>query len=294
MDLETAEHNLQVLLKLEPYEKLTVDKLGKMNVDPRYLPSVRRTITWDSRKDILIPFEQTFTALTLSDEEKVKALNKIEATFKQTYPAFSKLHDPKEGLLPRIKQECSARMLQNMVSTTGKSISSMVDKKMFEMEKAVYDIPSEDQQELSQIVPGTSFDMAISNGIYYKGQNTNPKQCPPTTTKEKSDIGASSMQTLTSLSAGPTTTQTNLNAPLNMSDDLRSFLNIPKTAKLTSKEIEFALHRYILKNKLYKSTAKTISLDGPLAQLCGLDQTKEITNSQLKVQVFSRHVQHVQ
>lgn len=269
MELSVAERNLEVLHNLQPYEKLIIDEHGNMVVDSRYVQSIRRRITRDSKKDILGPLEETFKILTIPDSEKIDALKKVDETFKLTYPKFVKLHDKDKGLIQKIIKECQSRL---NLANTGRTLSSMLDKKMLELE-----IQSNQEQE------SKSNANALVNDLLKTTPTTS--QTATQTTSQTTNTSQDDTQNLKS--------PLQYNTPLNISDDLSKFLNVPKTAKLTSKEIEYALHRYILNNRLYKTEAKMIILDKPLASLCGIDidSTKEITNVQLKTLVFSKHVQ---
>lgn len=49
MDLSTAVLNYQILKKLQEYEKICVQDQQKLRVDERWLKSLRRTTSGDSR-----------------------------------------------------------------------------------------------------------------------------------------------------------------------------------------------------------------------------------------------------
>ena len=78
---------------------------------------------------------------------------------------------------------------------------------------------------------------------------------------------------------------------LNVSCELAGFLSISTSARLSSREIELSLHRYILEKKLYNASSRLITLDAPLAELCGVRRGKQISNDTFKVYIFSKHVQ---
>ena len=273
MELSVAERNLEVLHNLQPYEKLIIDEHGNMVVDSRYVQSIRRRITSDSKKDILAPLEETFKVITISDSEKIEVLKKVNETLKQTYPKFEKLHDKDKGLIQKLVKECQSRI---NLANTGKTLSAMLDKQMFELKtKEVESVSKEPESNtlINDLLKTGSPEKSVENASTITITNTTN-----TNTTNDSTNNTKTLQ---------------WNTPLNVSEDLSTFLNVPKTAKLTSKEIEYALHRYVLNNKLYKTEAKTIIMDKGLANLCGIDihQTKEITNVQFKTLIFSKHVQ---
>lgn len=282
MQLSVAENNFDILLNLQPYEKLIVDEHGNMIVDSRYVQSIRRRITRDSKKDILLPLEQTFNTIKISDEAKINALKQIEVTFKQTYPSFRKLigDDKEKGVIQKLLKECESRLAY---ANTGKTLSSLLDLKMFELNREESPRPKEKTSDSNSANENSTLVDALL-------KSTPIESNQPSNTTSNSPSNTSSNQSNTQATIA---SQQNWNMPLTISHELSSFLRVPETSKLTSKEIEYALHRYVLNNKLYKSTAKTIILDASLAKLCGLDfnVTNEITNTSFKTFVFSRHVQ---
>lgn len=104
MELSTAVLNYQVLKKLSEYEKLCVQDEVKLRVDPRWLKSLRRTLSRDKKQDILIPIEQTFDLIML---ERYYSFSEIDHTLTNlrdvlliTYPGYTEL----ETLIKKLRQ----------------------------------------------------------------------------------------------------------------------------------------------------------------------------------------------
>lgn len=99
-------HNCQILSKIEPGTKLLVDKSdtenkGKLYIDDRYIQSVRRWYTNDSRLDIIEPIN---LALDYFNNSVSKIGTRIIAShilkvFQQTYPDFVTLHEQIENYI---------------------------------------------------------------------------------------------------------------------------------------------------------------------------------------------------
>ena len=268
MDMAVAERNIDILKNLLPFEKLIVDEHGNMNVDSRYLQSIRRTITRDSKKDILKPLELTFQTLNIGDEEKMKVLAHLAAVFSQTYPTFTKLHT----LLFAMTNTCSVTM---NFANTGKNLGSLIDMKAYQIAME----PKEKQISPPVNVKNVREDSSAQssqtnefvNGLSKSDTATRPKppSNPPPNPPPK----------------------VHWTEPLSISRELCEFLNVSYSTKLSSREIEYSLHKYILDNKLHDNVTKTIKLDARLAKLCGcsLDHPR-ITNPQFKTYIFSRHI----
>ena len=104
MELSAAVLNYQVLKKLTEYEKLCVKDQTQIRVDERWLKGLRRTVSGDSKQDILIPIEQTFDVLML---ERYYPANDIDSTlshlldvFSVTYPGYDDL----QNLIKKLKR----------------------------------------------------------------------------------------------------------------------------------------------------------------------------------------------
>ena len=113
MDIRTAVKNYNFLAELKPFKKLTVTKDNETSqyvlcYDNRWVQSVRRTATGDSRKNLLLIVEQTFDALhdnnPLNSEEEQKILTHVSSTLKKTYPSFVEIHGD-EGVIEKLLQK---------------------------------------------------------------------------------------------------------------------------------------------------------------------------------------------
>lgn len=73
-----------------------------MELDNRWLQSSRRTLSGDSRKDLLVIIEKSFDTLRCSDplftDLEQKTLIHLQQVLKKTYPTFYELHGP-DGLI---------------------------------------------------------------------------------------------------------------------------------------------------------------------------------------------------
>jgi len=256
MDNSIARNNIDILANLQPYEKLIVGEDLNLSVDTRYIQFIRRTATRDSKYDILEPLELTFKSEKISDEEKLSTLRHINKTLLITYPDFPEIHgsgetEEEKGLIQRLTEIVQKQKSEKMVQEAGKGFAFLVDAKMNQ-------IVEEEKQEKIEPPKKTFVDALLSNN------NTIKRPSPPPS--------ASSHRLL----------------PL--SDELADFLNVRNTCKLSTKEIELGIHKYILKNKLYSRETHKITLDDKLAVLCKSDKGTEITNDMMKVYIFSHHV----
>lgn len=148
MELSIALHNSQLLQKLEPYQKLIVLDNDVLEIDDRWIQSLRRTITGDSRYDIIGPIEKTFTKLiTMEGEPKIivdkyeaevnpeklmELLKKLRETISTTYPRFEELtgetaEDPNSAVLRKLEALCDSKVDQYQRSKYGREISQMLD-----------------------------------------------------------------------------------------------------------------------------------------------------------------------
>ena len=85
------EHNLLILLNLKAYEKLILVE-NLLIVDERYLISVRRWLSNDSRNDIIKPITDTLN-FYLNDLSKLAlTLFNLNKTLKITYSEFEEIH----------------------------------------------------------------------------------------------------------------------------------------------------------------------------------------------------------
>lgn len=123
-------HNCRILSKIEPGTKLLVDKSdtenkGKLYVDDRYIQSVRRWYTNDSRHDILEPIN-----LALEYFNKVSDIGTriiaahLLKVFKQTYPDFKVLQEQitkynscKEVVIPNFNWNNITHITMNRIIT---------------------------------------------------------------------------------------------------------------------------------------------------------------------------------
>lgn len=132
MNIETALHNLHVLSTLQPNTKLTVDDNQKLSIDQRWLNGVRRTVTGDSKTDIIEPIKNTFTTLVRDpsyNQEKgsklQSVLENLDEWLKTTYPAFTELYTSLTSLIKDVE-------LENNVLETGRLLSLKLDQKNYQ------------------------------------------------------------------------------------------------------------------------------------------------------------------
>jgi hypothetical protein len=262
MEKSVTRNNLDILSNLQPYEKLIVDENMNLSVDTRYIQFMRRTATGDSKYDILIPIELTFNSQIISDEEKLVILKHVGDTLLLTYPDFPEMHsegEDKEGLLSKLKREIQKQKSDKLIQEAGKGFASLVDAKRNKLTEEEQ-MKKEDEKEQ----PKMSFIEAALKGK----QSSTVKRPPPPPQKPDS----------------------NSHRLLSLSDELAEFLNVRNTCKLSTKEIELGIHKYILKNKLYSRVTHKITLDCKLASLCQCEKNTNITNDVMKAYIFSHHV----
>ncbi len=94
--------NFNVLKNLRGMQKLRIINLNQLELDNRYLPLSRRTLSGDSRTDLLKIIEKSFDTLRHSDpmftESEQQTLIHLQQVLKKTYPTFYELHGP-DGLI---------------------------------------------------------------------------------------------------------------------------------------------------------------------------------------------------
>lgn len=89
MNPEIAEQNFKTLSSLKPVEKLRIDPNSLLVVDDRYLQSIRRGFTGDSRENIINLIDETLNVSTTSNLAKVVLIGHLLDVFKQTYPGYT-------------------------------------------------------------------------------------------------------------------------------------------------------------------------------------------------------------
>ena len=264
LDYSIVKNNIDILTNLEPYQKLIVDENFNLSIDDRCIQFIRRTVTRDSKYDILEPLELTFNSSRISDDEKLSILKHISETLLITYPEFTEIHNISEeeedkGLIQKLREKIQKEKSDKIVQEAGKGFSNLLDTKMNRI------VEQEEEQEKKGEEPKKSFVEALLSPDKRNSfkRPLLPPLLPPTT---------------------------NLTRLLPLSNDLANFLNVRSTCRLSTKEIELGIHKYILKNKLYSRETHKIKLDDQLAKLCNSPEGSEITNDVMKVYIFSNHV----
>lgn len=129
MNQSIAEHNFQIFTNLEPYQKLIVDSQNKVTIDERWVQSARRTITGDSRVDIVEPIENTFTyAIENNFVDVEKTLEHLSTTLDVTYPDFEAV----QKLIRRLLKRKRERDTEEQARDTGRKLSNMLYMKNFQ------------------------------------------------------------------------------------------------------------------------------------------------------------------
>lgn len=101
LSLAIVEHNINVFAKLMEHQKIIIDNQSKVNVDDRYLQSLRRTLDWliwscdSSRQATFNIIELTYKSLKnykdyyISNIDKInQSLNNLENKLAITYPDY--------------------------------------------------------------------------------------------------------------------------------------------------------------------------------------------------------------
>jgi hypothetical protein len=106
MNVSQALNNFFFLKHLNPTYKLITDGV-RFSYDNRWLPSVRRTVTGNSRRDLLKPIEQTFVLLReiINPLEELNVLKHIQEVFHSMYPDYQPIH----SLIARLIENSSLR-----------------------------------------------------------------------------------------------------------------------------------------------------------------------------------------
>lgn len=96
-----AKSNLAVLSTLTPYTKLKADREGALSIEDRYIPSVQRTLTSDSRDKLMQLLRQTFDAAEVDNTQKTTALQQLQTVLAQTYPDYEPLKQTFDEMLAK-------------------------------------------------------------------------------------------------------------------------------------------------------------------------------------------------
>ena len=84
LTLSLIEHNINVFLQLNEYEKIIIDQNNKVEIDNRYLQSLRRKLDWwiwsceSSRQSTLKIIKETYNSLKNHKDYYYLNLNKIQ------------------------------------------------------------------------------------------------------------------------------------------------------------------------------------------------------------------------
>ena len=303
-----ATNNMNILENLKPYEKLTVDSDMNISVDTRYIQFLRRAVTRDSRNDLLDPIAYTFgykrcvkfvevgdktieieyvealNTTLIPNETKILVLNHLKTILKETYPDFLAIFELLEKLHIAVTNEISETTLKK----TGQSVSAFLDLKshQFEMEekekeeKAMKEKEEKARKVKEEKERKEKEEKAIKEKEERERQRKEKEESNPLVNALlKKDDGTQKMINWRS-------------TLLSISEELADFLGVNKTSKMSSKEIELSLHKYILNHDLFSRETKKITADVHLAKLCRIPVDSIFTNDLLKVYVFSNHVSH--
>ena len=101
MEITTAFNNYDLLSNLKPFQKLIVVDNNKLELDSRWVQSIRRKITGNSKDEILEPLIDTFHILihyylhvvgvSLENSHLLKTITNVGNVLKQTYPNWDEL-----------------------------------------------------------------------------------------------------------------------------------------------------------------------------------------------------------
>lgn len=281
LDEDTVKNNFDVIRHLQPFEKLTIDRKGKMTVDRRYLQCVRRALTWDCKYDILVPLERTFDLIKgESEDEKVNVLNTFSASVKQTYPQFDDLHKLIAKLLKACKETSKA--------SNNKSNDSPINIELDLENAKEYNSTPTTPPPVPHAPPvpppapanpssGCGLDKGVSGKTSFRDALLNSSPQP------QSQQGAG-QPPIVPPSAQKTSDMT---APTHMSAEMCEFLNISQKTKLSRKEIQVMMNAYIVNKKCLDMDTKMITPDEKLSRLLGCKSKIPLTNFK---SFYERHI----
>ena len=120
MDFSTAMYNFDVLVSLIPYQKLMVIDGNKLEYDNRWVKSVRRLITGDSKYDIQEPIMSTLNNLVYHQLEKcLDLVPKLMDVLKVTYPDWTEI----QQLLSKFIDDNSKQQNNDKIASTISNIA---------------------------------------------------------------------------------------------------------------------------------------------------------------------------
>lgn len=291
MDEDTVKNNFDVIRHLQPFQKLTINRKGKMTVDTRYLQCVRRALTWDCKYDILVPLERTFALVKgENDEEKLKVLNNFSVSVKQTYPDFDDLHK----LVEKLVKECKTVNAKpdKTTTTTASTTETPIDIELdFDNAKDYNSTPPTPPPAPKCDLLGATGVAGITGGV-----TGTTLVCGKTSFRDallSGNVGntGNALQTqppITPPNMPQKTEVTNMTTPMHMSSDMCDFLNISQKTKLTRKEIQVMMNAYIVNKKCLDMDTKMITPDEKLSRLLGC-KTSKIPLTSFKY-FYERHI----
>lgn len=282
LDEDTVKHNFDVIRNLQPFQKLTINRKGKMTLDERYMQFIRRALTWDCKYDVLLPLESTFALSKETEDEKIKVLNNFSASVKQTYPAFDDLHN----LIKKISDDCKKINieldLENGVEYSSNPTTPTENQTAPPVAPPAPPTPNSNQTGCA-VQPGstgvtgvcgkTSFrDALLSGSLPHPSHLTQPPQqlqqppIVPPTNQKTNDLSTT---------------------PMHMSAEMCEFLNISPKTKLARKEIQVMMNAYIVNKKCLDMDTKMITPDDKLSRLLGCKSKIPLTNFK---SFYERHI----
>jgi hypothetical protein len=129
MDNKTLQNNIDIFTILQPDQKLIVDSNGKISIDERWIQGARRTLTGDSKIDIIDPIEITLKHAIDNDYEDIeKIMTHLDEVLSITYPDFTAM----KKLLIRLGTRKRDRDSDKQHRETGRQISNMIYLKSFQ------------------------------------------------------------------------------------------------------------------------------------------------------------------
>lgn len=114
MQIQTALDNFFLLKNIKPHERLTVDPdTLLLSLDQRWLKSLQRSYSGNSRADLIVPIQKTFEILMknkMFHQQKIyECLDHISEVFSETYPNYENFN----ALIKELKRK-SGTILENI------------------------------------------------------------------------------------------------------------------------------------------------------------------------------------